>query len=234
MNLLPIGYMELESIYARTVGEGMRTLAVTSSVSGEGVTTVAEALAKRVEAAGNRALLVELNLFRPELTRRFGVARQNWLPMDSEHKDSAIRVDGFSLLSAPSSPDAALRFREHAALQTAIERWLSDYDVVVFDTSPLNAVNQGNIPAELVCTACDGSLMVVQAGCTSESSVREAAQRLRDAGANLLGSVVNDRFNPTLPSELIRETFKVNRYFPRFSAWVRSRIRASALLNAGV
>ena len=234
MNRLPISYMELEAIYTRTLGAGVRTLAVTSAVSGEGVTTIAEALARRMNAGGHRALLVELNLFHPELTRHMGLERSHWLPNEPTSMQAVVQRDGFGFLSAPVSPDAPMRFREHAVLQGAIARWLQNYDAVVFDTSPLNAVNQGNIPAEQVCAVCDGALMVVLAGRTTESAVREAGQRLRDSGARLLGTVINDYHNPTLASELLREVGRLGQYWPRLAAWLRGRVRTSALLNAPV
>ena len=58
-----------------------------------------------------------------------------------------------------------------------------------------------------------------------------ASARLRRAGAKLLGTVINDRFNPSLAQELLRETFRFDRYLPALSARLRSAIRRSRLLN---
>lgn len=62
---IPIQYLELESLYAATVARGIRSLAVTSSEGGEGVSSICDALARRSEADGLRTLLVDLNLYHP-------------------------------------------------------------------------------------------------------------------------------------------------------------------------
>lgn len=234
MNQLPIGYLELETIYANTIGAGVRSLAVTSAVAGEGVTTVAEGLARRMEATGQKALLVELNLFHPALSDQFGVVRSSWLPSDVSTGHIAVRDNGFHFLAAPLSQEAPMRFREHMVLQSAIARWLQDYDAVIFDTSPLNALNKGNIPADLVCSVCEGTLLVVLAGRTHDSAVRDALKRLKAVKACLVGMIINDFYNPTLASELLRETERLRRWMPRVAQWLRQCIQNSALLNASV
>jgi Mrp family chromosome partitioning ATPase len=246
MSRLPIKYMELESIYARTFGAGIRSLAVTSSVSGEGVTTVAEALgegvttvaealAERVNAGGKRALLVELNMFHPELSRRLSLPRGDWQPDCGDYsRDLVVQHNGYGILSAPTSECAPMRFREQQLMRAAIESWLQDFDAVILDTSPLNAVNQGNIPAEVVCGACDGGVLVVLAGRTSESAVRDAAGLLRNSGGKLLGAVFNDQYNPTLASEMLREAARLSKSFPRIRNFLSEKIRQSVFLNASV
>jgi hypothetical protein len=62
---------------------------------------------------------------------------------------------------------------------------------------------------------------VVLAGNTTEAMVSSAVDKLNTAGAQLLGCIYNDRDNPPLKDELLRE---VNRLEPRFS-WFSRRIK---------
>lgn len=245
---VPLGYWELEALYVGTVGRGLKSLAVTAAERGEGVTSIAYGLARRSESGGRRTLLVDLNLDNPGLSNRLGVERAPWRVDTPEVIDTSRGVDatlasqapipsnaGVRLLSAPTGTledeQALMRFREPAPLRGAIERWLEQYDVVIFDTSPLNAINRANIPAERISAACDGALLVVLAGRTPEASIRAAKAKLDAAGVNLLGSVLNDRFNPTLADELCRETERLDRLLPRSMARLRKAIRSSSFLN---
>lgn len=240
MHSLPPAYLELESIYARTLGQGMRSLAICAARSGEGVTSLAEALAQRVRVSGRRVLLVEMNLYQPSLAGHFGVERQAWLPQGGKLAvaSSAMPVihekEGLGILPASLDREAHMRLRDPAVLTHSLQGWLEQYDHVLFDTSPLTATNQYNIPAEQICAACEGCLLIVLAGRTSETSVRQAARRLQAVNARLVGAVLNDYLNPCLAAELRRETWRLQRLAPRLGAWLRERINASALLNAPI
>ena len=63
MATLPIHYLELETIYTKTLGQGLGSLAITAAESGEGITTLSMALSRRNETAGRKTLLVDLNLY---------------------------------------------------------------------------------------------------------------------------------------------------------------------------
>lgn len=240
MHSLPPAYLELESIYARTLGQGMRSLAICAANSGEGVTSLAEALAQRVRVSGRRVLLVEMNLYQPSLAVHFGIERQAWLPEGGKQElaSTALPViherDGLAILPASLDRDAHMRLRDPAVLTYSLQGWLEHYDHVLFDTSPLNATNQNNIPAEQICAACEGCLMIVLAGKTSETSVRQGVRRLRAANARLVGAVLNDWLNPSLATELRRETWRLQRFAPRLGAWLRDRINTLALLNVPI
>lgn len=59
---------EIEQVYAGVLAKGARAVAVTSAGPGEGVTSVASALAQRSLLAGQSTLLVDLNLNNPSFS----------------------------------------------------------------------------------------------------------------------------------------------------------------------
>ena len=232
-NRLPIHYAELEAVFARTLGNGSRALALASAVGGEGVTTLARALAQRAAASGKRTLLIDLNLDHPELHHLYAVDRCDWSP-DRNHGTEAVRStssDGLSVLSAPLHTDDHWAFRDPTSLHASLVHWLQSFDCVVADTSPLTRRNRQNIPADAVCGAFRDTLLVVLAARTPESQLLEARQMLDASGARIKGAVMNDRYLPGLSSELVRETHRFDRLLPRTMAWARQRITASALLK---
>ncbi|HEH9440071.1 TPA: capsular biosynthesis protein [Aeromonas sobria] len=217
---IPIQYLELESLYAATLARGIRSLAITSAEGGEGVSSICDALARRSEADGLRTLLVDLNLYHPG--RATALA---WGPNDVPEPVAHGR--SLSLLPAPGKD--LMAFRNKDTLCQLLQRWFEHYDVVIFDTSPLNALNRGNIPADQVCGACDGALLVVLAGVTPTSAVQSAVDKLTRADANLVGAVYNDKLNPGLASEILRELNRLPSN--RVTEWLKRWCRRSSLLN---
>ncbi|EKP0262496.1 capsular biosynthesis protein [Aeromonas sobria] len=217
---IPIQYLELESLYAATLARGIRSLAITSAEGGEGVSSICDALARRAEADGLRTLLVDLNLYHPGRATAHA-----WGPNDVPEPVAHGR--SLSLLPAPGKD--LMAFRNKDTLRQLLQRWFEHYDVVIFDTSPLNALNRGNIPADQVCGACDGALLVVLAGVTPTSSVQSAVDKLTRADANLVGAIYNDKLNPGLASEILRELNRLPSN--RVTEWLKRWCRRSSLLN---
>lgn len=240
---LPIHYAELESVYSQTIDRGVRSLAVTSCNGGEGTTTLACALAKRAQAGGHRTLLIDMNFCRPAIAAELGVEQQPWRSLERHFTDE-IKLTGAALpaigsgclavLPAPVTPTGSLLLREKHYLDCCIQAWLAEYEVVIIDTSPLNAINRHNIPAERIAAECDGVLLMVRAGVTLQSQVDAAVGRLTSMGVRLSGCVFNDIDNPSLADEMIRESFRLQRWFPRLMEWVRAKASRSALLNTDV
>ena len=229
---LPIHYEELETIYAASLGGDQNTVAVTSADHGEGVSIVAYALARRAAAAGRRTLLVDLNTETSTVASRLGLEEMDWSPSDDSANDSIIHLEGVSLsvLSAPKASANILNARDDAKLKAAMMRWRDQFDCIVLDTSPLTRLNQNNILPDMAASVCDGAIFVVLAGRTPETKVSEAVLRLRSAGANIVGAVINDRHNPGLADELCRETRRLDRFAFRLMEACRTFFRTNAFL----
>ena len=60
--------------------------------------------------------------------------------------------------------------------------------------------------------------------------VISAVKKLADADALLLGTVINDRHNPSLKDELLRE-IRCMRRFSRFGDWAARNIQGTRLLS---
>ncbi|MCP3870950.1 MAG: CpsD/CapB family tyrosine-protein kinase [Gammaproteobacteria bacterium] len=226
MQIAPQG-MEIERIYSRILAGSTRSLAITSANPGDGVTSIALALAQRSLLAGQSTLLVDLNLYRPSL--------DGLLRLDTSMSPSGLlskpqlvctekRTIALTGVTAPSKRDIVMKLRKPGILEECISEWQQEFDRVIFDTAPLNHANESSIPAERVAAACEGSLLVVLAGRTTEAMASTAVDRLKSNGAQLLGCVFNDRDNPPLKSELLREVRRLESRFGtlahRFERWI--------------
>lgn len=229
---LPIHFEELETIYAATLGANHHCVAVTSAESGEGVSMIAYALARRAAEAGRRTLLVDLNTANPTVAKRLGIEAQDWSPSEAGSLDGVIDLEGvnMSILSAPISATHILEAREDGKLRGAIAAWRNSFDCIVIDTSALTRANQRNVSPDLVAACSDCAILVVLAGRTAETKVTEAIIRLKTSGANVIGAVINDRHNPGLSSELCRETLRLDRLLPKAMQKLRKFFRTNAFL----
>ena len=231
MQELPIQYAEVEAIYNQTIGSGYRTLAITSAKAGEGKTMVAKAIVERAQLVGKTVLLVEMNTFNPVLSEALRISMTK--PVTS-NEIVAIEDKGYSLLPAPQNIRHILHYRENHLLLESIKKWLVEFDCVVFDTSALTSLNQSNIPAEIICEVCEGALLVVEAGTTPANLIQESVEKLKVKKVNLIGSIINDKNNPSLLTELQRETYRLNRVFPGIMAKFRKKLASLVVLNISV
>jgi len=260
---IPYQNMEIEQIYTQLLSNPHTSIAICAAQEGEGVTSLAFALAQRNLLAGHSTLLVDLNLYRPAIKSMLPIeeaafldpshhqSRHHPIPFQDDEKNAKSKamssidthppVNAGALLTgpqlvsnsdnsivltgvvAPKKREHIMKIRQPGVLEQCIETWLTQYDTVIIDTSPINRINAQNIPPERVAAACDGAILVVLAGQTSEAAISNAVTKLENANAQLLGSVFNDRDNPTLKEELLRE---VQRLDPRFSWLSRPLKRA--------
>lgn len=231
MQELPIHYTEVEAMYNQTLGSGYSTLAITSAKAGEGKTTVAQAIAKRAQVVGKIVLLVEMNTFNPVLSKAL---RTSITKPVTSNEIVAIEDKGYSLLPAPDNIRDILHYREKHLLLESIKQWLVEFDCIIFDTSALTSQNQSNIPAEIICQVCEGALLVIEAGTTPANLIKESVEKLKLKNVNLIGSIINDINNPSLLTELQRETYRLNRLFPKVMVKLRKKLASLVLLNISV
>ncbi len=233
MHIPPLN-MEIEKIYAQLIGENNRSIAICSANQGEGVTSIALALAHRSLLAGHTTLVVDFNLYRPSLNKLLTL---DWPLAENEGYDKpqlvTVQQQPIALIgiTAPTRRDLVIKLRKPGVLEEFIAEWKKTFDTIIFDTSPINRINANNIPAERVAAACDGCLLVVLAGNTAEAMVSAAVGKLKSAGANLLGCIFNDRDNPSLKNELLREAQRLESRYGNLARRIGNWIRTSHLLS---
>lgn len=228
---------EIDSIWQAVAASGAHSVAVVAAEAGEGTTLIAGALARRAglaigadrtagERAAATALLVDLNLARPAVARTLGLR-----PLPGE----IVRLDalGFAVL-ADIGIAGAEGWRERAQFAARLQVWREQWGMVVLDTAPLLSGDADAVPGTMAAAAADATVLVTLAGRTPANRVREAREKLAAAGANLIGAVLNDRDNPSLLSELDRETWRLSRLLPRQMAALRARMRRLPVLTARI
>ena len=196
------------------VDDPPRSFACLSARSGDGKTAVAVGLAIVLAQAGNRTLLIDGDLRRPELAKRFDLTTSPGLTdilVNGVPESRAVRaiesIPGLDVLTSgplPSSPSDLLGSVE---LKSLLRSWRETYEYVVIDSSPLLSVTDAAVLASEV----DGAVVVARHGATSRRDLETALSYVRRVGAPVLGVVLNQvpggssystsRQTPKLPTE---------------------------------
>ena len=157
------------------------------------VTTVAVELARVMAVAGKRTLLVECDLRRRSLADRLGVRAPVGLcavVMGDEEPGRAIvatRQPRMHFLDAEAGVTSPVDILDSQRFRRLLGCLAARYDHVVIDTPPVGAF----VDAAVVAQVSDATLLVVREGFVERASVQKAAEQLRAAGANLVGTVMN-------------------------------------------
>lgn len=226
---LPSTYQELERVYQRLPVKQHSCIGVSASQPEEGVSTLVDAIARRAAGAGRSVLVVDFNLHHP---RHFDVPVFD-LGWDRGKVLGVIKdqQSGVDYLPVPMDKVSLVQLREPGAIEQWVEQWKESYQLVLFDTSAINQTNSGNLHAARALSACDASIITMMAGVTSRPAFETAINDLSHEDIRLLGVVMNDRFNPSLKNELLRETSRITDMFPRFKGYLHRILVNSQLLS---
>ncbi len=170
----------------------VETLVITSSDAGEGKSTVASNLAYVLAQGGKKVIIVDCDLRKPSLHRKFEISNElgvtNYLVGKCELSEIICKVDErIDVITAGEIPPNPADVVNSKALENLFELLKSEYDHIIIDTPPVRAVTDGQILAG----KCDGTLFVVRAEKTRSDSVLEGYRELKKVNANVLGSVIN-------------------------------------------
>jgi non-specific protein-tyrosine kinase len=174
------------------VDEHPRIIAVTSSIPGEGKTTVAMNLATTLADAGFVVCLVDADLRRPTVAKALGLARPVGLTsvlIKQIELDDALQKAGSNLyvLSSGPTPPNPSEVLASSYVRDVVRSLLDRFDYVILDTAPLLPVADGSEVAALA----DGTLLVVRYKLTTEPQVKRAAETLARVDAKLIGVLLN-------------------------------------------
>ncbi len=176
-----------------------RVFMVTSSVAGEGKSTVARHMAESFVRSGYSTLLVDADLRAPSLIDSYDVA--GTVP---ESATTVAWLDGTTELHHVLTADLAGDGQLHLIPQfgpvpnaaellgkgfrTALGHWLEDYDIVVIDTPPVLAVAD----PLTIAPHCTGTVLVVDRRRTDRRKLVAAVEVLQRVGVHVLGAVTNN------------------------------------------
>lgn len=171
-----------------------KTILVTSSIPGEGKTTNAANIAIVFAQEGKKVLLVDADMRKPTMHYTFELLNISGLSrvlIQHDTLSEAIQetfIEGLFVLTSGPIPPNPVELLASEMMDTLIEKMIAYYDVIIFDTPPVNSVTD----AQILANKTDGALLIVNTGVVEKSSVVKAKNSLLVAQAKILGVVMNN------------------------------------------
>lgn len=182
------------SVLLSNIDNPPKVIVSTSSIPGEGKTTLAIALAQNLAGLQKRVILIEGDIRRRTFTNYFPLAKgqpgilsviARRVPLaDSVWRDPILGID--VLMGEKSSINAADVFSSDS-FQTLLQDMRASYDYIIIDTPPVLVVPDARVIAPLA----DAVVYVVNWDSTTKTQVAEGIKQLRSVNVHVTGLVLS-------------------------------------------
>lgn len=180
------------------LGSDIRKIMVVSSEPNEGKSFIAMYLWRQMASAGEKSILVDVDLRKSVMVDTYRISREDgkelwgtthYLSDNKALEDCILTTylengDLLPNVNNVVNPSMLLESSRFAGLLDILGQ---HYRYVFLDVPPMGLVSD----AELIGNLCDGALLVVRAGMTSRSIIRNSIAQLERAGCPLLGVILN-------------------------------------------
>lgn len=183
-------------VLARSVDKAIKTILVTGTAHGGGTSTTAVNLATSLAGGPHHSvLLVDANLRTPGLHNFFKTpcfkGMSELLEMQYEKSFQFKKVGENQLYLFPcgvkrTRSDGYFESRRFDQFLGNVRR---SFDYVIFDSAPVT----GFPDTQTLCTKVDGVILVITYDKTRRQVALRAKKELEEAGANILGVIINRR-----------------------------------------
>ncbi len=180
-------------ILLSTLDKQHRRILVTSSVPGEGKTTLSLNLAQAMSQM-SKVLLIDADLRRPTVARAFGDGKpqfglSQFISGEAKISDCVHQLEGSNtyIMTAGIIPPNPLELLSSQKFSDALDNLGKVFEYIVIDCAPALAVSDALVLSRLV----DGVIYVIRSDQTPYQAAQSGVKRLRRVDAPLLGVVIN-------------------------------------------
>lgn len=182
--------------YLSSSNKKMSTVLVSSAGPGEGKTTTVANLAITYANMGKKTLLIDTDLRKPVVHKIFGINNKvgisHYLSSNEDSLDKLINktsIENLKVITSgviPPNPSELLGSKRMKLLINSLND-SNDWDIVLFDTSPLIAVTDAVVLSQNV----DNFILVVRSGITIKPAFERVISNLEHVDTKVNGIVFN-------------------------------------------
>ena len=168
-------------------------IAITSSVSGEGKTTISAEMANIISKNGKKVIVLDVDLRKASVHREFDAKNEygisNYLTGDKNLEDivQPTGVEDVDLITTGPLPPNPSEMINSEKMQELIEILKQSYDYVILDTPPVGLVTDALILMNYV----DMTFVIVRAGFTRKEFIKNLDRLAREHSHNHIGMILN-------------------------------------------
>lgn len=175
-------------------GFDTKVISITSCNSGDGKSTIAFEVARRLAAANKKVLFIDADMRKSILEARY--TKEKGLPGLSHFLSGQAGIDEvlfatdtenlymiFSGVYPPNPSELLINSRFSDFIKEAKE----NFDYVIIDTPPMGLVAD----ASICISHSDGAILVLSCEKTSYRDAREAKKSLESTGTKIIGCILN-------------------------------------------
>ena len=170
------------------------SILISSALPGDGKSTVSSSLAKVATAMGQRVLVVDVDLRKPQVHTRMDVPNDcglsNLIANDLPLKDAIQSVEPSGqlfVLTAGQIPPDPTKLLASKKMQQLMETFERCFDLVIYDAPPTT----GLADVSLVGQRTDGLVLITRMGKTDRTVLSQTIETLKLAQIPTLGIVAN-------------------------------------------
>ena len=174
------------------VDQRPRVVLVTSSLPGEGKSTLSVSLAELAARYGQKVVVVDVDLRRPTVHRLTGASQKpgliDWL-LDRVGFDEILQrhaIGGVDVISAGEIPTIPPNLLSSERFKQLLRGLGEQYDLVILDSAPVLALSDTRVLSMLA----DRTIFVVRWASTSYRVAAAALQQLAESGGYVAGAVL--------------------------------------------
>lgn len=199
--------------------DNIKTILITSSISGEGKSTVAGNLAISLSKNNHKVLVIDCDLRRPSLHNKFNIENEygvgEVLLGDNELKSSIKKIDSrLSVLTAGKIKNDTAELFATENMKQLLDEVRITYDYIIIDSAPIIPVADTSVLARVI----DAAVLVVRANKSIEKLVIQGYEKLKKTSIKILGTVSNDSKRKSM-----------NKFYMQYLINSKSRVRKKLL-----
>lgn len=175
------------------LGDEIKSIVVTSSLSGEGKSTIVSNLAVTLASSGKRVVIVDCDLRKPTIHKKFLLSNSkgltNILIKDGKIEDILIASNVPNLFVLPSGPipPNPSELLGSKNMKEILNELTNGFDIVLIDSPPVLYVSD----AQILSALSQGIIIVTSYGKSDKNALVNAKEKIEKVGGKILGVVIN-------------------------------------------